>query len=235
MCLTTGVRITRDRWTDLPMPHEVIHRVTEMGRQQGMPTTLTFADRHGQELEDRLVEVPDDDSTQEAYDPHYDDDSEHTGEDDLSYDTSDEEDDNDDDDDDDDDPHAPVPLPIDGGGNDDDDDDDPHVPDPVPNGQDEGNAFAPDPPILDNDPVIFGAAFPPIDLNEEEHPNNPMSTGVGEASVDAADIINIDDTEESTGVEYPNNTGVDKNVVPMVETMVDDEEFVDGDTTRITE
>ena len=52
------------------MPREVIQRVTEMGRQQGMPATLTFADRHGRELEDRLVEIPDDDATQEAYDPY---------------------------------------------------------------------------------------------------------------------------------------------------------------------
>ena len=235
MRLTTGARITRDRWTDLPMPREVIHWVSEMGRQQGMPTTLTFADRHGQELEDRLVEVPDDDSTQEAYDPHYDDDSDHTGEDDLSYDTSDDEDDNDDDNDDD--PHAPVPLPIDGGSNDDDNDDDSHVPDPLPNGHDDGNAFAPDPPILDNDPVIFGAAFPPFESNEDEHTNNPMSTGVGEASVDAdaADIINVDDTEESMGEENPNNTGVDEDAVPMVETMMDDEESAGEDTTPITE
>ena len=44
MCLSTGARIIRDRWTDLPMPREVICRVSDMGRQQGMPTTLTFAD-----------------------------------------------------------------------------------------------------------------------------------------------------------------------------------------------
>ena len=240
MCLTTGARITRDRWTDLPMPREVIHRVTEMGRQQGMPTTLTFADRHGRELEDRfLVEIPDDDSTQDAYDPYYDDESDHTGEDDLSYDTSDDEDDDDNGDggdyDDD-----------DGGGNDDDDDDH-HAPVPLPNGDDDGNAFAPDPPILDNDPVIFEAAVPPIDLNEDDHshtdsslqptnvPNDPMSTGVGDEPMDAADIMNIDDTDEFRGVENPNNTGVDENAAPMMETTVDDEESDGGDTPRITE
>ena len=212
MCLSTGARITRDRWTDLPMPREVIHRVTEMGRQQGMPATLTFADRHGRELEDRLVEIPDDDSTQEAYNPYYDDESDHTGEDDLSYDTSDDEDDVDN-----------------GDGGDDDDDDD-------GNNDDDGNAVAPDPPILDNDPVIFGAAVPPIDWSEDDHShtdsslqptnvaNDPMSTGVGDEPMVAADIINIDDTDESTGVENPNNTGVDENAAPMMETTVDDEE-----------
>ena len=139
MCLLTGARITRDRWTDLPMPREVIHRVTKMGRQQGMPATLTFADRHGRELEDRLVEVPDDDATQEAYDPYYDDDSTHTGDDDLSYDTDDDGDDNDNDD-----HHAPAP----------DTDDD-------------GIATAPDPPILDNDPTLFGPGAPPIVVNDD--------------------------------------------------------------------
>ena len=185
------------------------------------------------------MEVPDDDSTQEAYDPYYDDESDHTSEDDLSYDTSDDEDDNDNGDggDDEDD---------DGGGNDDDDDDH-HAPVPLPNGHDDGNAFAPDPPILDSDPVIFGAAVPPIDSNEDDHshtdsslqptnvPNDPMSTGVGDEPMDAADIINIDDTDESTGVENPNNTGVDKNTAPMMETTVDDEESDGGDTPRITE
>ena len=239
MCLSTSARITRDRWTDLPMPREVIHRVTEMGRQQGMPTTLTFADRHGQELEDRLVEVPDDDSTQEAYDPYYDDESAHTDEDDLSYDTSDDKDEDDhgdaDDDDDDD------------GGSDGDDDDDHHGPVPLPNGHDDGNALTPDPPILDNDPVIFGAAVPPIDSNENDHsdsdssleptnvPNDPMSTGVGDEHMDTADIINIDDADESTGVEKPNNTGVDVNAAPMMEGIVDDEVSDSGDSHRTTE
>ena len=239
MCLSTGARITRDRWTDLPMPREVIHRVTEMGWQQGMPTTLTFADRHGQELEDRLVEVPDDDSTQEAYDPYYDDESAHTDEEDLSYDTSDDEDEDDhgdaDDDDDDD------------GGSDGDDDDDHHGPVPLPNGHDDGNALTPDPPILDNDPVIFGAAVPPIDSNENDHsdsdssleptnvPNDPMSTGVGDEHMDTADIINIDDADESTGVEKPNNTGVDVNAAPMMEGIVDDEVSDSGDSHRTTE
>ena len=184
MCLSTGARITRDRWTDLPMPREVIRRVMEMGRQQGMPATLTFADRHNRELEDRLVEIPDDDSTQEAYDPYYDNESDHTGEDDLSYDTSDGGDDNDN-----------------GDGGDDDEDGD-------GNNDDDGNAVAPDPPILDNDPVIFGAAVPPIESNDDDHShtdsspdsandaNDSMSTGVANEQMDAADIINIDDTVE---------------------------------------
>ena len=110
------------------MPSEVIQRVTEMGRQQGMTATLTFADRHGRELEDRLVEILDDDATQEAYDPYYDNESTHTGDDDLSYDTDD-----------------------DG----DDDDNNGHTI-PVLGSNDHGIAVAPDPTILDNDPELFG-------------------------------------------------------------------------------
>ena len=143
MCLSIDARITRDRWTDLPMPLEVIHRVTEMGRQLGMPATLTFADRHGRELEDWLVEIPDDDTTQEAYDPYYDDASTHTGEDDLSYDTDDD--------------------------GDDDDDDAHHAPVPCPNGHHDGSAIALDPRILDNDPALFGVTAPPIATNDDHH------------------------------------------------------------------
>ena len=231
MCLSTGARITRDRWTDLPMPREVIHRVTELGRQQGMPATLTFADRHGQELEDRLVEVRDDDSTQEAYDPYYDNESTHTGDDDLSYDTSDDEDEDDDDD----------------GGSDDGGDDDHHGAAALPNSHDDGNALTLDPPILDNDPVIFGAAAPPIDSNGNDHSDadssreptvvhdEHMSTGVGDEPTGTADIINIDDADESTGVEQPNITGVDVNTAPTTDGIVDDEGSDSGDSHRTTE
>ena len=229
MCLTTGARITRDRWTDLPMPHEVIHRVTEMGCQQGMPATLTFADRHGSELEDRLVEVPDDDATQEAYDPYYDDDSTHTGDDDLSYDTDDDGDDNDNDD-----HHAPAP----------DTDDD-------------GIAIAPDPPILDNDPTLFGPGAPPIVANDDQHslvdpcqvplaaPDDPSSTGVEDNDVDEhtgeMDNIDIDDGGEPTGVNndmtnnVDNNTGVAENTTSTVDTDTDDDLLDDDDTCPPTE
>ena len=222
MCLSTDARITRDRWTDLPMPREVIPRVTDMGRQQGMPTTLTFADQHGRKLEDRLVEISDDDTTQEAYDPHYDDESTHTGEDDLSYDTSDD-------------------------GGDDDDDDGHHVPVPLPNGHDGRNAVAPDPPILDNNPAIFGVAVPPDNTNKDDHsltdrsqepmdvPEDLMSAGVGDEATDPMDIAHIDDTNESTGVVNHNNTGVGENATPMMETTVDDESSDDEDTHRTTE
>ena len=226
MCLSTGARITCYRWTDLPMLREVIHRVTEMGRQQGMPTTLTFADRHGRELEDRLVEIPNDDTTQEAYDPYYNDESAHTGEDDLSYDTNDD-------------------------GGDDDDDDGHQAPVPFPNDHDDETAIAPDPPILDNDAAIFGVAVPPVAMNNDHHsitdptqepmvvPEDLMSTGVddddGDESTGAMDNIPIDDADESTGVENDNNTGVGQNMTPMMESAAEDEMSDDEDTQRSTE
>jgi hypothetical protein len=45
--LRTGQRITRQKWTDLPMPQEVIDRVNELGKANGQPELLTFYDRKG--------------------------------------------------------------------------------------------------------------------------------------------------------------------------------------------
>ena len=62
--LATGERINGTNWTTMPMPEEVVRRINEMGKNQGFPKTLTFADRHGNEIMDSLDEVeqwPDDD------------------------------------------------------------------------------------------------------------------------------------------------------------------------------
>ena len=229
MCLSTGARITHDRWTDLPIPREVIHRVTKMGRQQGMPATLTFADRHGRELEDRLVETPDDDETQEAYNPYYDDESSHTDDDDLSYDT-----DNDGDDDDDHGHHASVP-----------------------NNNDHGITAVPDPPALDNDPTLFGPAVPPIAGNDEQHSlsdsshesqatsDDLRSTGVADNDIGVYagehDNVGADDASESTGVENyvigetDDNPGVVENIAHTVGIDTDDELSDDDNTHPSTE
>jgi len=77
MSLTSGDRIIRHRWTSLPMPRDAITRVSQIGRQQRMPSTLTFSNRHGQEIADRLADyiddghpdASDDDST--YHDDHY--------------------------------------------------------------------------------------------------------------------------------------------------------------------
>jgi hypothetical protein len=40
--LRTGKRITRRRWTQLPMPQEVIDCVNQLGKADGQPEVLTF-------------------------------------------------------------------------------------------------------------------------------------------------------------------------------------------------
>ena len=92
LSLSTGARIVRHRWTRLPLPREAIIQVNEFGRMQGMPLTLTFADRHGHELEDQLVEIDDDDTSDAEYIPNGDseDDSDT-----YSYDSDDSSDDDD--------------------------------------------------------------------------------------------------------------------------------------------
>jgi Reverse transcriptase (RNA-dependent DNA polymerase) len=92
MCVASGARIARTRWTALPMPKEVIQRVSGIGRRQGMPVTLTFGDRHAREIEDNLADL-EDYSDDGSYGP-----SEFSEEDDAySYDeSSDDDDDNDD-------------------------------------------------------------------------------------------------------------------------------------------
>ena len=42
MNLRTGKRITRRKWTTLPMPQDVIARVNDIGQSQGQPSLLTF-------------------------------------------------------------------------------------------------------------------------------------------------------------------------------------------------
>ena len=41
----------------MPMPTLVADRVNELGRQQAMPMTLTFGDRHANEIPDNLEEL----------------------------------------------------------------------------------------------------------------------------------------------------------------------------------
>ena len=69
LSLSTGARIVHHCWTRLPLPREAIIRVNKFGWLQNMPSTLTFADRHGHELEDRLVEIEDDDTSDAEYSP----------------------------------------------------------------------------------------------------------------------------------------------------------------------
>ena len=50
--LRTGKKITRQNWTHLPMPSEVIERVNKIGSAEGQPKLPTFQDRHGYEKSD---------------------------------------------------------------------------------------------------------------------------------------------------------------------------------------
>jgi hypothetical protein len=93
MSLVTGKRLLRDHWTALPMPHDAIVTVGTMGRQQGMPKTLTFADRHGSEIRD------DDDEVNNDHDSAYDPDDASTSSDEDSGSSASESDDDDDGDD----------------------------------------------------------------------------------------------------------------------------------------
>ena len=62
-----GAQITCDRWTPLPMPSEVIQCINHIGQEQGMPDTLTFADCHGNEIEDDIEDIEHEDD--ESYQP----------------------------------------------------------------------------------------------------------------------------------------------------------------------
>ena len=52
--LTSGCHVVRHCWTALPMPQEVILRVSQIGHAQGMPSCITYANRWGNEMSDRL-------------------------------------------------------------------------------------------------------------------------------------------------------------------------------------
>lgn len=70
MALRSRSLIRQTRWTELPMPVEVIEHVSRMGRRQQMPATITFADRHGKEIEDFLTQVAEDEDNSSDYTPH---------------------------------------------------------------------------------------------------------------------------------------------------------------------
>jgi hypothetical protein len=121
MSLATGRRLLRDRWTELPMPKDAIAKVNQLGRQQNMPKTLTFADRFGFELPDAEDDIDDDHDSD--YDPDDDDQSSDTSTASSQSWTHSSDDDDDEDDDDDRSTHS-VPELIAGVDSDDEDSDD---------------------------------------------------------------------------------------------------------------
>jgi hypothetical protein len=67
LSLSTGKRIHRHKWTDLPSPDDAINRVNTLARRQGMPHTLSFTDRYGFALTDDADSIDDDHDS--AYNP----------------------------------------------------------------------------------------------------------------------------------------------------------------------
>ena len=59
MSLSTGRCLIRNRWTELPLPQDVIDRVNTLGRRDNAAADLTFAWRDGSPIVD--PDSPDDD------------------------------------------------------------------------------------------------------------------------------------------------------------------------------
>ena len=63
LSLTSGSHIICHRWTPLPMPQEVVHRITQIGHAQAMPSCIMYANRCSDEISDRLEDFFDDSDT----------------------------------------------------------------------------------------------------------------------------------------------------------------------------
>ena len=62
MSLTSGAKVKRHRWTELPTPTDAIQRVNQIGRNDGMPSTISYSHRSGMEISDPLEEFFDRDN-----------------------------------------------------------------------------------------------------------------------------------------------------------------------------
>ena len=56
--LRTGKKISRRKWTSLPMPQEVIDHVNQLGKADGMPEQLKFYDRDGDPIKSLQAPAP---------------------------------------------------------------------------------------------------------------------------------------------------------------------------------
>jgi len=77
--LTTGRRLNRNHWTELPMPQDVINRIHTLARRSNANTSLLFTDRHGgainnsgddEDNNENDTEDNDDDDDNDMDDPH---------------------------------------------------------------------------------------------------------------------------------------------------------------------
>ena len=89
MSLTSGSRVTRYKWTELPMPTDVINRVNHMGRSQGMSSIMY------QDNSDDDDDSKDDDDSDYNDDSEDDDDSDYDDDNHFDYDSDNDNDDHD--------------------------------------------------------------------------------------------------------------------------------------------
>jgi hypothetical protein len=57
MSLTTGQRISQNRWTELPMPQDIVDQITHLGQQQHIDEGIKFQDRDQQNVGDQGDEL----------------------------------------------------------------------------------------------------------------------------------------------------------------------------------
>jgi hypothetical protein len=74
--LTTGRRLNRNRWTELPMPANVINRIHTLSRRGLAVDGLSFADRNGNDPDNGDPNDDDDDDDDETWNPGPDEDNE---------------------------------------------------------------------------------------------------------------------------------------------------------------
>lgn len=193
MSLLTGRLLRRPHFTELPMPADVADRVSHLGRLQGMPRTLTFANRYGQELHDGPDAIDDDHDSDYEYNPSDDDAS-----DDASVFTNhsdstasnmlipDDDDDADDIPDDNSTIRDPDPL---------------HPTEPIPDAHADAHDYDPAPNIMLDETDNGSVRTTGVDSNdEEESAGTPAgSTGVGHildnAEPDPSQITGVDGAE----------------------------------------
>ena len=219
--LVTGRVISRPNFTEIPMPADVVQRISDIGRTQAMPPTLTFGNRFGHELHDAADDV--DDLHDDAYSYSG---AEDTDADSLSFDPASSDSDSDsvdsgsdsdstshvfesDGDDDDGADDAPLPLAPDIF--------DPALPDPGPAPLIAG-VNQPQPPQViigqDNEqnpgvePEQNPGVMAIIGQDNEQHPQQlePENTGVTAVENTGADPNDPDPVAEVTGVNAPNTT-----------------------------
>ena len=229
MSLATGLRLIRNRWDELPMPRDAITRVGELGRRQGMPKSLTFADRFGHEILDDSDDVDDDHDSD--YDPN--DDSDQTSVSSGSYASStSSSNDSDDSDDDDDDsngqPMSRLPAGVGGKAREDSDSDDDDT-------EDDDEVDSEDSDSDDDDTYDKRSNARKVTINVKDEvisspePNEPTGVGVQD---EPTGVGVQDEVRQSTGVGRSHN-----NLLPEITGVrsrhSDEDSAVEDNTSRI--